>query len=68
MQMYFDEYDCLCDNTFRAITYEPNNHAIISYPDTLSQLIQNKNAQESIRQYTTAKFERLNKYLCTKQR
>ncbi|MCM1294441.1 MAG: HNH endonuclease [Muribaculaceae bacterium] len=63
MHMYFDKYDCLCDNTFRAITYAPNNRTVISYPDTLSQLMANKNLKQSIRQYTTAKFDRLNNYL-----
>ena len=60
--LYFDENDDLIEDRFRKVTLGEKEFDMVSYP----LLINNFMASNSIdvRQYTFAKFERLNYFLC----
>lgn len=63
MNLYVDDYDNLRSRNFRVLTPNIDGTEIYLYPDLIGQLI-NKYGLDFIRPYTTAKFNRLNNYLC----
>lgn len=63
MHLYMDDSNKLRSENFRILT--PNTTGEIhTYPDLIVQLI-NNHGMDFIRPYTTAKFNRLNAYLCS---
>lgn len=59
--LYFDEDDRLKDNRFRKVTLNGNETEIVSYPLLINLLV--SNGAIDVRNYTFAKFERLNAFL-----
>lgn len=60
--LYFDENDYLLEDRFRKVTLGEKEFDIVSYPLLIKSLMISNSID--IRQYTFAKFERLNYFLC----
>ena len=60
--LYFDENDKLIENRFRRVTLGREDFDMVSYPLLLTRLLQSNSI--NVRNYTFAKFERLNCFLC----
>lgn len=59
--LYFDEDDRLKDSRFRKVTLTGNETEIVSYPLLINLLV--SDGAIDVRNYTYAKFERLNAFL-----
>ena len=62
MHMYIDQTDQIKQNAFRTVTPYPDAVHIAAYPDAIGDVI--KTNMPLLRQYTNAKFQRLNHILC----
>ena len=60
--LYFDENDDLIEDRFRKVTLGEKEFDMVSYPLLINNLMM-ANCIDA-RQYTFAKFERLNYFLC----
>jgi hypothetical protein len=60
--LYFDENDNLLEDRFRKVTLGEKEFDMVSYPLLINNLMASNSID--VRQYTFAKFERLNYFLC----
>lgn len=66
MKLYFNEYDQLNTNAFRTMTYDIDARNVVSYPEYVNYLFGKDT--KYLKNYTRAKFEILNYFLCQKQK
>ncbi len=65
LSLYFDNEDNVNTTNFRIWTPTPDGRALMSYPDAILQEI--NDTPETLKQYTYAKFNKLNTLLCKKK-
>lgn len=61
LQLYFDDYDNMNEETFRTQTITPDGRHVIPYPDAIMADL--KNGTDMLKTYTTAKFHKLTAFL-----
>lgn len=64
--LYFNEDETLRQETFRTLTYMSKTDKLMSYPDAIMSDM--SVSQAALSKYTTAKFNKLNTFLCCKNK